>query len=122
MAPLRVECPSVESWNLNELEIEPHAPRVLDSEAEGRAIVINLPTGEQLQEHQVYERAWLFVTDGEIEISGPDGDPVTGSTGFLAIFDPRERREVTATADARLLLVLAPWPGEGHPSAASRST
>jgi hypothetical protein len=32
------------------------------------------------------------------------------------VFDPNERHEVTAKSDARLLLVLSPWPGEGHPS------
>ena len=49
----------MESWNINELQVDPHQPRVLDSESEGRAIVINLPKGEQLQEHQVHERAWV---------------------------------------------------------------
>jgi redox-sensitive bicupin YhaK (pirin superfamily) len=107
---------AVESWNLNELDVRPHNPQVLDSEAEGRAIVINLPAGEKLQEHQVHERAWLFVTDGEIAVADSDGESVTGSTGWLAIFDPKERREVTAKSDARLLLILSPWPGEGHPS------
>jgi quercetin dioxygenase-like cupin family protein len=106
----------VDTWHLNELEVEPHAPQVLDSEAEGRAIVINLPAGEQLQEHQVHERAWLLVTDGEIEVTNSGGDSIKGSAGLLAIFDPRERRVVTATTDARLLLVLSPWPGKGHPS------
>jgi len=106
----------VETWNLNELEVEPHAPQVLDSEAEGRAIVINLPAGEQLQEHQVHERAWMLVTDGEIEVTDADGGSIKGGPGLLAIFDPRERREVTATKDSRLLLVLSPWPGKGHPS------
>jgi hypothetical protein len=33
------------------------------------------------------------------------------------IFDPGERHEVRAVSDARLLLVLAPWPGAGHPGA-----
>jgi quercetin dioxygenase-like cupin family protein len=106
----------MESWNLNDVDVEHRQPLVLDSEAEGRAIVIQLPEGEQLKEHQVHERAWLFVTDGEIEVADSGGDSVTGKTGFLAIFDPKERREVTAKEDARLLLVLAPWPGEGHPS------
>ena len=106
----------VQSWNLNEIDVEPRQPQVLDSESEGRAIVINLPAGEQLQEHQVHERAWLLVADGEIEVAGSDGQTVTGSAGWLAIFDPNERREVTATSDARLLLVLSPWPGDGHPS------
>lgn len=106
----------MESWDLNSLDVEPHQPQVLDSEDEGRAIVISLPTGEQLSEHQVHERAWLLVTDGEVEVSNSDGDSVTGSAGLLAIFDPNERHEVTAKSDARLLLVLSPWPGEGHPS------
>jgi quercetin dioxygenase-like cupin family protein len=105
----------MDTWDLNSIDVQPHKPQVLDSESEGRAIVIQLPAGEQLQEHQVYERAWLLVTDGEIEVSDADGSK-TGSTGFLAIFDPRERHEVTAKSDTRLLLVLAPWPGEGHPS------
>jgi len=105
----------METWNLNELDVEVHKPQVLDSESEGRAIVINLPAGEQLSEHQVHERAWLLVVDGEIEVSA-DGDSVNGGIGLLAIFDPNERHEVTAKQDARLLLVLSPWPGEGHPS------
>jgi quercetin dioxygenase-like cupin family protein len=106
----------MESWNLNELKVEPSKPQVLDSESEGRAIVIQLPAGERLQEHQVHERAWLLVTEGEVEINDAGGESVTGSAGMLSIFDPNERREVTAKSDARLLLVLSPWPGEGHPS------
>jgi quercetin dioxygenase-like cupin family protein len=106
----------MESWNLNELNVDPHAPQVLDSESEGRAIVINLPKGEQLQEHQVHERAWLLVTDGSIEITTPDGKSASGGSGLLAIFDPKERHEVRAVEDSRLLLVLSPWPGDGHPS------
>ena len=106
----------MESWNLNELEVAPRAPRVLDSESEGRAIVINLPKGEQLQEHQVHERAWVLVIDGNVAINTPDGEAAAGGTGLLAIFDPAERHEVTAVDDSRILLVLSPWPGDGHPS------
>ena len=37
------------------------------------------------------------------------------AAGFLAHFDPKERHEVRAASDARLLLSSAPWPGEGPP-------
>jgi quercetin dioxygenase-like cupin family protein len=107
----------MEHWDLRTLEVEPRAPRILhSSRGEARSIAINLPTGEALQEHEVHERAYLIVVDGEIEV-GNRGDSVTGGTGFAAVFDPHERHEVRATRDARLLLVLAPWPGDGHPGA-----
>ncbi len=106
----------METWELNSIDVAPHQPQVLDSESEGRAIVIQIPAGESLSEHQVHERAWMLVVSGAIEISGPDGDGASGGAGLLAVFDPNERREVTATEDARLLLVLSPWPGVGHPS------
>jgi quercetin dioxygenase-like cupin family protein len=106
----------MESWNLNELEVAPHQPEVLDSESEGRAIVINLPKGDQLKEHQVHERAWVLVFEGNVEIKTPGGDSASGGPGLLAIFDPAERHEVQATQDSRILLVLSPWPGDGHPS------
>jgi quercetin dioxygenase-like cupin family protein len=106
----------METWDIRSLDVAPRNPQVLDSDTEGRAIVINLPAGERLSEHQVHERAWLVVVEGEIEISESGGSSAGGGAGFLAIFDPNERREVRATKDARVLLLLAPWPGEGHPS------
>ena len=104
------------SWSLTDLDVEPHAPVVLDSESEGRAILISLPAGERLQEHQVHERAWLLVISGAISISDSDGEATTAGPGFLAAFDPNERHELAAGEDSRLLLLLSPWPGEGHPS------
>jgi redox-sensitive bicupin YhaK (pirin superfamily) len=107
------------TWDISSLDVDPHRPQVLESENEGRAIVINLPAGERLQEHQVHERAWMLVVSGAIQISGPDGETLSGGAGMLAAFDPNERREVRAGEDSRLLLLLSPWPGEGHPSRAS---
>jgi quercetin dioxygenase-like cupin family protein len=107
----------VQQWDLRSIAVQPHQPEVLASRPEGRAIAIQLPAGEQLQQHQVHERAWLVVVDGEIEVSA-GGETVTGGPGLLAVFDPQERHEVTARSDARLLLLLAPWPGEGHPGSA----
>lgn len=105
----------MESWDIRSLDLEPHHPQVLRSDDETRAIAIHLPAGEQLQEHQVHERAYLFVADGEVEIS-QNGSRETGGAGLVSHFGPNERRTVRALADTRLVLVLAPWPGVGHPA------
>ena len=107
----------VKHWDLRTLDVPPHQPQILDSSrGESRTIAIHLPAGERLQEHQVHERALLVVVDGAIGVETDDGS-VNGGPGFAAVFDPHERHEVRAEQDARLLLVLAPWPGEGHPGA-----
>jgi quercetin dioxygenase-like cupin family protein len=108
----------MQTWDTRTLDVEPHRPQVLRSDDETRAILIHLPAGEQLQEHQVHERAYIFVTGGEITIDH-GGESVRGGPGLLAHFEPNERRTITAASDARLLLVLAPWPGVGHPSGRS---
>jgi redox-sensitive bicupin YhaK (pirin superfamily) len=105
----------MESWDVRALEIEAHHPVVLRSDAETRAIAIQLPAGEQLAEHQVHERTYLVVVEGDVEISD-EGGSVSGGAGLLAHFGPGERRTIRAVSDARIVLVLAPWPGEGHPS------
>ena len=105
----------METWNVTSMDVEPHQPAVLRSDAEARVIAINLPAGEALQDHQVHERAYLVVTSGEIEVDH-GGETETGGAGFLAHFQANERRAVRAISDARLLLILAPWPGAGHPS------
>lgn len=105
----------MESWDIRSLDLEPRHPQVLRSDDETRAIAISLPAGEELQEHQVHERAYLLVADGQIEISY-DGGSSRGAAGFLSHFGPNERRTIRALSDARLVLVLAPWPGVGHPS------
>jgi quercetin dioxygenase-like cupin family protein len=105
----------LESWDIRSLDVAPHHPRILRSDEESRVIAINLPGGEELQDHQVHERAYVVVVDGEVEIV-QDGQGQTGGPGFLAHFAPNERHEVRAKADSLLLLMLSPWPGEGHPS------
>jgi quercetin dioxygenase-like cupin family protein len=108
----------MESWDIRSMEIEPHHPQVLRSDEETRAIAIRLEAGQELSEHQVHERAYLIVADGTVEIAN-DGSTVTGEAGSLSHFEPNERRTVRAVSDARLVLVLAPWPGVGHPSRAA---
>jgi hypothetical protein len=107
----------MESWNLKAVEAEPHEPRILSTADDARAILLHLPAGEQLQEHEVHERARLLVIGGEAEVATPAGESVTAASGHLFEFDPSERRSVHALTDLRLLLLLSPWPGDGHPGA-----
>lgn len=107
----------MESWDLTTAEAEPHQPVILSSRDDARAVLINLPAGEELQEHEVHERARVIVAAGEVEVSTPGGERVEAGAGHLFEFDPGERHTVAARADARLLLILTPWPGDGHPGA-----
>lgn len=106
----------MESWNIAELDVEPHKPQVLRTDKEARVIAINLPSGEQMQDHQTHERGYLMVVSGQIEVSQEGGDASGGGPGYLAQFEPNERREITAKEDSLLVLILGPWPGEGHSS------
>jgi quercetin dioxygenase-like cupin family protein len=106
----------MQSWLLNEITVEPRSPEVLGSSDEGRAIAIHLAAGQKLAEHQVHERGWLVVVSGHVEVAEPDGEWASGGVGLLVEFDPNERHEVAATEDSRLLLILSPWPGDGHAS------
>jgi quercetin dioxygenase-like cupin family protein len=107
----------MQHWSLRELAVEPHQPLIIDSSrGEARSVVIHLPGGEKLDDHQVHERAHVVVVDGEVEISA-NGETVSGGPGLFIVFAPAERHAVRARSDARLLLLLAPWPGDGHPGA-----
>jgi len=105
----------METWDVRSLNVAPHQPQVIRSDDQSRAIVIDLPEGERLQEHRTHEAAWLLVAAGEVEID-QRGDAMTAGPGFLAHFEPGEDREVRARSHARVVLLLEPWPGEGHPS------
>ena len=108
----------MESWNLKTVEVEPHQPQILASGNDARTIVLNLPEGEEMQEHEVHERARVVVVDGEVDVTTQDGaDFASAKAGHLFEFEPGERRTIVARSDARLLMILSPWPGDGHPGA-----
>ena len=106
----------MDSWNLSTLELKPRLPEILSSSDVARAIALDLEAGESLAEHQVRERAWILVIDGNVEISAAGGSAIGGG-GLLVELAPGERHSVTAQTKARLLLLLTPWPGNGHPGA-----
>jgi redox-sensitive bicupin YhaK (pirin superfamily) len=107
----------MKSWQALELDLKPRLPEILSSTDDARAVVLDLAAGERLQDHEVHERAWLIVLGGEIEVSTASDQRASGGVGLLVEFAPRERHEVLARSRARLLLLLTPWPGHGHPGA-----
>ena len=102
-------------WNLLEIEAPDGTrdPVVLHSEDEARAVLIRLDPGQELGDHQVKERAWIAVVEGTVRV-GAAGETVDAPAGTLFRFDAGERHFVASDRGARILLLLAPWPGEGH--------
>lgn len=109
----------MKSWDLKGLDLKSRLPEILASSEEARIIALDLNAGEDLAEHEVHERAVVVVVDGEVEAGSRSGARAHGGAGLLVEFDPGERHFVRAIADSRLLLILAPWPGDGHPGAMS---
>ena len=106
----------MQHWDLKELSTPDGArsPVVLHSQdGEARAVAIHLKSGQKLGDHQVKEAALLVVVDGLVHIEAGN-ESVHAGVGSVFRFDPDERRAVSADGDTRVLLVLAPWPGEGH--------
>ena len=107
------------SWDLKSLHLKPRLPEILSTSQDARAIALYLEAGGSLSEHEVHERAWLVVLDGEVEVQAAAGGNARGGAGLVVELAPGERHELSALADSRLLLLLTPWPGRGHPGAMS---
>ena len=91
---------------------------VVHSEDEARAVLIGLDPGQSLGDHQVHERSWVLVLDGRVTIAS-GSETVEAEPGTLTWFEVDERRSISTDEGARILLLLAPWPGEGHYPAAA---
>ena len=70
-------------------------PAVLTTDDGARAIAIRLEAGQELRDHQVRERAWVVVVEGEAEIRCGD-EVVEGRVGTLVTFDPGERHAIAS--------------------------
>src|SRR3954467_11711124 len=105
----------MQSWNLREIDTPdgPRSPVVLRSDAAARAVLISLEPGQALGDHQVKERALVAVVDGTVRVQAGRETAGGGPGGFFS-FGADERRSISSDEGARILLVLAPWPGEGH--------
>jgi quercetin dioxygenase-like cupin family protein len=76
-------------------------------------VLVGLTPGQELGDHQVKEHAWVIVVDGTVTFRAGD-EEVEAPAGTLARFEPDERHSVRTDRGARILLLLAPWPGPGH--------
>ena len=103
------------SWDLREIEtpMGSRSPVVLHSAEEARAVLIRLDPGQELGDHQVKEHAFLLVVDGRAQVEARD-DALDAEPGMLLLFEPDERHSISTDDGATMLLLLAPWPGEGH--------
>jgi len=105
----------VQSWDLSAIDTPggSRSPVVLFSDEHARAVLIGLEPGQELGEHQVKEHAFVVVVAGEVEVEA-EGRSVTAGPGTLLSFEREERHAVSSAGGARILLLLAPWPGPGH--------
>jgi quercetin dioxygenase-like cupin family protein len=105
----------VQTWRLPEIDTPDgsRSPVVLLSEDEGRAVLVGLDPGQELGDHQVKEHAWIVVVSGAAEVSA-SGETVAAPVGTLVHFEPDARHAVRSAEGAKILLLLAPWPGPGH--------
>ena len=105
----------MQSWNLREIETPggSRSPVVLRSDSAARAVLVALEPGQRLGDHQVKEGALVSVVEGAVRVES-GGETIEGETGSFFFFDADERRSISTDTGARILLVLAPWPGEGH--------
>jgi quercetin dioxygenase-like cupin family protein len=105
----------VQHWNLMDVDA-PQGTRdavVLREDDGARAVLIVIAPGQSLGDHQVKENAWVTVLDGRVRVSA-GSDDVEATVGSLFRFEPDERHAIASDDGARILLLLAPWPGEGH--------
>lgn len=76
-------------------------------------MLIDLTAGDEMGEHRTHEAAVLEVVSGRVALISA-GTRVECESGTLVSFEPGEARSFEALEQSRILLVLAPWPGEGH--------
>jgi quercetin dioxygenase-like cupin family protein len=110
----------VQHWDLQSIDAPrgTRDPYVVHQDDGARAVLVVLDPGQALGEHQVKENAWVVVVDGAVQVTA-GGESVDLAPGGLVRFEPGERHSLASADGARVLMLLAPWPGEGHYAADS---
>lgn len=105
----------MQHWDLLGIDA-PHGTRdahVVHEDPGARAVLVVLQPGQALGEHQVKENAWVAVVEGTVQVAAGSETVELGQGGLLR-FEPNERHSVSSSSGARILMLLAPWPGAGH--------
>lgn len=105
----------MQHWDLRAIDAPrgTRDPYVVHQDAGARAVLVSIEPGQALGDHQVKENAWVVVVDGTVQVSAGAETVELGSGGLLR-FEPGERHALSSSGGARILMVLAPWPAEGH--------
>jgi quercetin dioxygenase-like cupin family protein len=105
----------VQRWNLLAIDAPQGTrdPVVVAQDAGARAVLVVLSPGQELGEHQVKENAWVAILEGSVRVAAP-GESHDVGPGTLLRFEPGERHSLASADGARILMLLTPWPAEGH--------
>ncbi|MGH3134624.1 MAG: hypothetical protein ACRDNY_12955 [Gaiellaceae bacterium] len=104
----------MDRWHLPSIDADgKREPRVLFSRPECRAVLIDLNAGDEMGDHRLHEHAVVQVVSGKLALAAGESR-VECEAGTLVSLPVGETRSVTALEPSRILLLLAPWPGEGH--------
>ncbi|HEU5278994.1 MAG TPA: hypothetical protein VFU26_08845 [Gaiellaceae bacterium] len=105
----------MQSWNLGQIDTPggSRSPVVLRSDEAARAVLIALEPGQALGDHQVKEGALVCVVHGSVRVEA-GSESVDAGAGWFFSFEADERHSISTETGARILLILTPWPGEGH--------
>jgi quercetin dioxygenase-like cupin family protein len=111
----------MELWDLTDPALRGvRDPQVLIADDGARAILIAFEAGQALDEHETRENAWGMVIEGELLVTDSNGKEQRLETGGFVRWTAGERRSLAALTEARLLLILTPWPAKDHYAAGER--
>src|SRR5260221_4620000 len=100
--------PAMQSWDLKTVEAEPYQPQILASAEDARTIVLHLPAGEELQEHEVHERARIVVVDGEVEATAAGACSPSPAASSSSSAPPAGATPTYPWSTAHLLVLCRP--------------
>src|SRR3954447_804658 len=105
----------MQHWDLRSIDAPrgTRDPYVVHQDEGARAVLVSIDAGQALGDHQVKENAWGVVVDGGVRV-GAGSESGEGGPGGLMRSEPGDGDALASQSGARVLMLLAPWPGAGH--------